>query len=87
MTNKDKLFAETLSIFKEPTQINDYLFSITEKYACEMRKTWNDFIINELYERYKRLGFTKVLLISKEDYEKFLNWALPKYKEEVLGDE
>lgn len=73
MTNKDKLFAETLSIFKEPEQIGDYIYSLKEKYTCEMRKTWNDFIVNELYELYKNLGYTKVLLISKEDYEKFFN--------------
>jgi hypothetical protein len=82
-----KMFAESIYIEQEPEQISDYLYKITEKYAADIRDSWEGFEVDQLYEFYKKLGFTKVLMISKEDFKKFLLWALPKYKEEVIGDE
>jgi len=84
MTNK--LFAQVISIPKEPTQIDDYVYDFTQRYAAHMVKTWNNFIVDELYEMYKKTDYTNVLVISKEDYEKFLKWALPKYKEWLDND-
>jgi hypothetical protein len=82
-----KMFAETIHINQEPQQVGDYTFKIIEKYVADVRDSWEDFMLDKLYEFYKKEGFTKVLMISKEDFKKFLLWALPKYKEEVIGDE
>ena len=78
---KNKMFAEMVNIPKPPEKINDYTFQITERWGIDRRKSWDKFITDKLYEIYKELGFTQVMLISEDDYKKFLEWALPKYKE------
>ena len=83
----NKNFAEIMSIFQEPEQIGDYVYRTAEKYIVDIRESWERFMIDQLYELYKKEGFTKVLMISKEDFRKFLLWAIPKYKEEVLNND
>ena len=84
MTSKNnKMFAETMYIKQPLKQIGDYVYEISEKDIADIRETWNDFILDELYNLYQKEGITHVLQISREDYKKFLEWALPKYKEET----
>lgn len=83
---KNKLFAQTISIPQEPVQIDDYVYDFTERYISHIYKTWDDFVISDLYDLYKKLGYTRILVISKEDYEKFLKWALPEYKRRFKDD-
>lgn len=87
MSNKEepkKMFAETMIINQPAKQISDYVFRLEQKYIVDERNTWENFMLDHLYDFYKKHGFTKVLMISKEDYKKFLEWAVPKYKKEVL---
>lgn len=81
-----KMFAETMIINQPPKQVGDYLWQFTNKYICDERGNWEDFMLDKLYDFYQKHGFTKVLMISREDYTRFLMWAIPKYKEEVLGE-
>ena len=82
-----KMFAETMLINKEPKQIGDYTYELVEKYIVDVRNSWDDFLLDKLYEFYQKEGFTRVLMISKEDYKIFLNWAIPKYKEVLEKNE
>ena len=89
MTQENKEFAKTIYIppeFKKPEfkNIDDYLFKYTETFVAEIRDSWDNFVIDNLYKVYQELGAVKILEISKEDFKKFLLWALPKYYEEVL---
>ena len=83
----NKMFAESIYIKQEPEQIGDYLYKITVKYIADIRDSWEGFMLDEYYKLYKKLGFTKVLVISEKDFIEFLLWAIPKYKKEVIGDE
>lgn len=82
----NKMFAETMLIEQEPEQVGDYLYKLTQNYLADIRDSWEDFMFDKLYELYKKEGFTRVLMISKEDFKKFLLWAIPKYKE-IMEDE
>ena len=82
-----KMFAETMLINKEPKQIGDYTYELVEKYIVDVRNSWDDFLLDKLYEFYQKEGFTRVLMISQEDYKIFLNWAIPKYKEVLEKNE
>lgn len=78
-----KKFAEIVTIQQEPQQVGDYLYKFTENWICDAREKWDSFMLDSLYDLYKRMGFTKVFMISKEDFKKFLIWALPVFQAEI----
>jgi hypothetical protein len=83
----NKSFAEIMIIDKKPDFVGDYLIRVTEKWGCDAREKWSDFMCDNLYDIYQKYGFTRVMMVSKEAFKMFLEWAIPKYRKEVLKNE
>ena len=72
--------ARVYNIKQEPKQISDFIYEIQEKYISLCVASFEDFYINELYKYYQQLGFTKILVINRNEFKKFILWALPLWK-------
>lgn len=81
MTSKEKApIAQSFRIqpiIQEKSE--DYIYKYVENYMYESIKSWDDFCIDSLYKEYQKLEITKVFVISREEFKKFLLWALPEY--------
>lgn len=78
-----KSFAETIVIDPQPKQVGEYVFSLTQKYISMEIESWDNFVLDTLYERLKKEEITKCLIISKKDLKEFLQWAIPKYRKKL----
>lgn len=85
MTSKEKVsIAESYRI--EPVVVQEDLgdfttFKYVENYLYQIVDSWEDFCIDSLYKEYQKCGITKVLVINREEFKRFLLWALPLYYE------
>jgi len=79
--NKENI-AQIFSIKQEPKQLSEFVFTIHEKYLSQLVDSFDEFCIDELYKYYQELGFTKILVISKAEFKKFILWALPLWNKE-----
>ena len=84
MTSKD-IIAKTFKI-EQPIQedLGNYIYKYVEKYIYESIDSWDNFCIDSLYKEYQKYGFTKVFVINREEFKRFLLWALPLYYEKEL---
>lgn len=57
------------------------VYKYVEKYIYESIDSWDNFCIDSLYKEYQKYGFTKVFVINREEFKRFLLWALPLYYE------
>lgn len=78
--NKEDI-AKTFIIPQSLKKLGDFVYEIQEKYMSQCVESWDDFCIDEFYKNYQQLGITKVLVINKTEFKKFLLWALPLWKE------
>jgi len=80
MKNKD--IAQSFRI--EPVvqeKLENNIYKYIEKYIYEVINSWENFCIDSLYKEYQKYGFTHVLVINREEFKRFLLWALPLYYE------
>lgn len=85
--NKTKNIVQLYTIKQEPKQLSDLIYEIQEKYISHCVASFDEFCIDELYKHYQQLGFTKVLVINRTEFKKFILWALPlwnKYHEQEI---
>ena len=66
----------------------DYTYKYVEKYMYEITNSWENFCIDSLYKEYKKMGITNLFVINREEFKRFLLWALPLYyeKEKKVND-
>lgn len=62
------------------------VYKYAEQYIYESIKSWDDFCIDSLYKEYQKLGITKVFVINREEFKKFLLWGLPEYNRRFKDD-
>ena len=89
MTNKEEKTSIAQSFRIQPViqeKSEDYIYKYVENYMYESINSWNDFCIDSLYKEYQKLGITKVFVISREEFKKFLLWALPEYNRRFKDD-
>lgn len=65
------------SAFQE--DLENFVVKYVEKFTYDVINNWDNFCIDSLYKEYQKYGYTKVLIISREDFKRFLLWALPKW--------
>ena len=78
MTEED--IARVYNIKQEPKQLSNFIYEIQEKYISQCVESFDDFCIDELYKYYQQLGVTKILIVNKTEFKKFILWALPLWK-------
>lgn len=78
--NKEDI-ARVYDIKQEPKQLSEFVYEFCEKYTTQCVTSFENFCIDEFYKLYKQLGLTKVLVINKAEFKKFLLFALPLWKE------
>lgn len=83
----DKELAKIYNIKQDPTQLSDFTYEIHEKYLSQLVANFNEFCIDELYKYYKELGFTKIFVVNRTEFEKFILWALPLWINRGVKDE
>lgn len=69
---------------KEDFELDVYKYF--ERYIYESVDSWENFCIDSLYKEYQKYGFTKVFVINREEFKKFLLWALPEYNRRFKDD-
>lgn len=77
------------SIIVEPIvqrEFGDDIYKCVEKFICAVGDSWEDFCIDSLYREWQKLGITKAFIISREDFKKFVKWALPEYEKRFIND-
>lgn len=77
--NRKPILAETLIIEQEPKQVGDYTYQYACSFVCETAKHWENFMIDNMYKIYKKLGVPKVLLICEDDFERYIRETLPDW--------
>ena len=85
---KIKRYEIAQSFIMEPIVVKteDYTYNIIEKYMCEIINSWDNYCLDKLYEEYKKLRITKLLVINREEFKRFLIWAIPLYYEKMKGE-
>ena len=78
--------ARVYSIKQEPKQLSDFVYEIQEKYISQCVASFNEFCIDELYKYYQQLGITKVFVVNRTEFEEFILWALPLWKNRGKGE-
>ncbi len=74
--------------FKQDSkQLSDFLNTIQEKYISQLVASFDDFCIDELYKYYQQLGFTKIFVVNRTEFKKFILWALPLWEKRCLKNE
>jgi len=82
MKDKEKVsIAESYRIEPVVKEVGDYTYKYVEKWITQITNSWENFCIDSLYEEYKKMGITKVFVINREEFKRFLLWALPLYYE------
>lgn len=82
MKDREKTpIAQSYRIEPVVKQVGDYTYKIVENYMYEVIDSWNDFCIDSLYKVYQKYEITKVFVINREEFKRFLLWALPLYYE------
>ena len=85
MTNKEKapiaqtFYIESVAYPAHKEDLGYDVYKYAEQYICETINSWDDFCIDSLYKEFQKYGFTKVFVISREEFKNFLLWALPEY--------
>ena len=77
------IHSDVKNTLKKPT--DDYMFEIRKTFSATFVKSWDEFCLKELRNRCKELGITDCLVTSDQDFKLFLEWAIPRYKKEVLN--
>ena len=72
--------AQIYTIKQEPKKLSDFAYTIHEKYISQCVSSFDKFFIDELYKYYQQLGITKILVVNRTEFEKFILWALPLWK-------
>ena len=73
-------------VIQKQEGLEKYIYEYEEKYIYEITNSWENFCIDSLYEEYKKYGITKVFVINREEFKRFLMWALPLYYEKRKND-
>lgn len=77
-----KPVAQSFNIdFAFQEDLGNFVDKYVEKFTYDVINNWDNFCIDSLYKEYQKYGYTKVLIISREDFKRFLLWALPKWYE------
>lgn len=79
--------AQIYTIKQEPKQLSDFVYTIQEKCISQFVSSFDEFCIDELYKYYQQLGITKILVVNRTEFEKFILWALPLWKNRVKNNE
>lgn len=72
--------AQIYTIKQEPKQLSDFVYTIQEKYISQCVASFDEFCIDELYKYYQQLGFTRIFVVNRTEFKKFILWALPLWK-------
>lgn len=87
MTDEEKTPIMKSFRIQPPILKNDLvnnIYEYVENFIYESINCWDNFCIESLYKEYQKYGFTKVFVINREEFKKFILWALPLYEKEIL---
>jgi|GEM_PF-7017856 len=65
----------------KPDKNQNYLFNFQERFATARVDFITKWLIDELYEAYKDSGISKLLVIDRKEFERFVKHCYPLWKE------